>query len=108
MARGPGRSSVNTVSLLCSLQGGSLGVLPGHLADHLQRAGAPPGPDEGEAALAGVWGERGSRAAFAAAHGHQTPKYGWDRLSEVGKFSKWGAEKTQEEESLQSPGRPER
>lgn len=29
------------------LQGGPLGVLPGHLADHLQRAGASPRPDEG-------------------------------------------------------------
>lgn len=37
--------SVTTVTLLCFLcfwQGGPLGVLPGHLADHLQRAGAPP------------------------------------------------------------------
>lgn len=42
----------NTVALLCSLQGGSLGVLPGYLANHLQRAGAPPRPDEGEAASA--------------------------------------------------------
>lgn len=28
--------------MLLLLQGGPLGVLPGHLADHLQRAGAPP------------------------------------------------------------------
>lgn len=44
-------TSANRVALLCSSQGGPLGVLPGHLADHLQRAGAPPRPDEGEAAL---------------------------------------------------------
>lgn len=30
------------------VQGGPLGVLPGHLADDLQRAGAPPRPHEGE------------------------------------------------------------
>lgn len=29
------------------MKGGPLGVLPGHLADHLQRAGASPRPDEG-------------------------------------------------------------
>lgn len=33
------------------VQGGSLGVLPGHLADHLQRAGASPRPDEGQEEL---------------------------------------------------------
>ncbi len=34
-------------SAVC-LQGGPLGVLPGHLANHLQRAGASPWPDEGK------------------------------------------------------------
>lgn len=102
----PDRSSANTVALLCSPQGGPLGVLPGHLADHLQRAGAPPGPDEGEPALAGVRGERGTRAAFAAARGHQTSKYGLDRLSEVGKFSRRGAKKNRRKSP--SKARPER
>lgn len=30
-----------------SVQGGSMGVLPGHVADNLQRSGASSGPDEG-------------------------------------------------------------
>lgn len=53
----------DTAALLCFWQGGPLGVLPGHLADHLQCAGAPPRPDEGEAAptlgctRVGAWGQ---------------------------------------------------
>lgn len=37
-----------SVAPVCCLQGGPVGVLPGHVAAHLQRPGAPPRPDEGQ------------------------------------------------------------
>lgn len=40
-------------ALACA-QGGPLGMLPGHMANHLQRAGAPPRPHEGNCTLNAV------------------------------------------------------
>lgn len=43
---GAANDGMNPMTVL-SVQGGSMGVLPGHVADDLQRSGASSGPDEG-------------------------------------------------------------
>lgn len=61
-------------------QGGPLGVLPGHLADDLQRVGTPPRPHEGERGhAAGRAGHRSQAGRGKGAAGLLVSYHLWGR-----------------------------